>query len=500
MIHGLSPLAVGPQSVVLRLDRQPDVSVRRAMLLVAGELVGQPESQTGLAGRAAPDDAATECCERLLALYREEPDPGIHAAAEWTLRRFGQDDELARSDQQLTSAVSRGDRQWYVNGQGQTLVVLPGPTQFLMGIAGRAMPDAARRSAAQPADPPQLMHRQQGNHGRAVPAVSGGTTRPWLPTRAGSGNWLPDRPQTAVTWYQAAAYCNWLSQQEGVPRDQWCYVPNAAGAVCRRHAAAAGLPGRRGYRLPTEAEWEYACRAGADTSHACGDAATYLSAYACFGVAEPEQPRPVGAGSRTTSGCSTCRATRPNGATTATGPIHHRRPSPWQQRTAMRPRKCLMARPVCSAAAVSATASPRSAARRATKTGPVPCEPPSASASRALTRSPALTRAEAAGQDFRHRLRTGTFIKVEPPIFLRSPRIFLSHSGLALGGPATCRRRGGLAVAERRGGSCGNETDVAVPEGEFGTAGMVAAETSDWQVLRHPEARTAGRSPAAVAS
>ncbi|MFM7832738.1 MAG: hypothetical protein ACKPJD_13160, partial [Planctomycetaceae bacterium] len=27
----------------------------------------------------------------------------------------------------------------------------------------------------------------------------------------------------AVSWYQAAQYCNWLSRQEGIPEDQWCY-------------------------------------------------------------------------------------------------------------------------------------------------------------------------------------------------------------------------------------------------------------------------------------
>ena len=26
-----------------------------------------------------------------------------------------------------------------------------------------------------------------------------------------------------VEWYEAAAYCNWLSKEEGIPEDQWCY-------------------------------------------------------------------------------------------------------------------------------------------------------------------------------------------------------------------------------------------------------------------------------------
>ena len=41
-------------------------------------------------------------------------------------------------------------------------------------------------------------------------------------------------PMNRVTWYEAAAYCNWLSEQEGLDNSQWCYEPNSEGAYAKR--------------------------------------------------------------------------------------------------------------------------------------------------------------------------------------------------------------------------------------------------------------------------
>jgi len=91
----------------------------------------------------------------------------------------------------------------------------------------------------------------------------------------------PDKPVEQVDWYHAVLFCNLRSLKEGLKP---CYEPKTL--ACDFNA--------NGYRLPTEAEWEYACRAGTRDKYSFGNDGAKLKTCAWFKANAGQAPHPVG--------------------------------------------------------------------------------------------------------------------------------------------------------------------------------------------------------------
>ena len=139
----------------------PETSERRALILALG----------GYNPDELSPDKREPLVEHLLEMYRNDPDAGIHGAAEWTLRRWKQEEKLAAIDVELKKLKDRGNRRWYVNSEGQTLAVIEGPVEFSMGSPISEPGSVLGGDAAPPTDQPTFRHRHQGGDGGAIPAV-----------------------------------------------------------------------------------------------------------------------------------------------------------------------------------------------------------------------------------------------------------------------------------------------------------------------------------------
>ena len=299
IVNWLKPLGAGPEALMTKLEglAHDPVSIPKDGKSRMDAIVFHRETSERRAlilalGRYNLDELSPDkrepLVEHLREMYRHDPDAGIHGAAEWTLRQWKQQEKLKELDAELSKLKDRGERRWYVNGQGQTFAVIEGPVEFLMGSPPT---DTERIAESEPARRMAIPRRfaiaaqeVTVEQFQRFLKLGGITIESYQLSASLLSKFSPDPkgPWIAPDWYTAAHYCNWLSEQEGLPKEQWCYLPNEAGVYAEGMSIPADVLQRTGYRLPTEAEWEYACRAGTVTSRYYGHSLDLLYAYAWY--------------------------------------------------------------------------------------------------------------------------------------------------------------------------------------------------------------------------
>jgi formylglycine-generating enzyme required for sulfatase activity len=276
LIHDLGPLGVDYKVVLGRLEAEGDPSARRALILSVGEY---PPS-------AIPDEPRHALATTLERLYAHDPDAGVHACAGWLLRRWGRDEAVRRLDAKAAGLGPDAHRDWYVNAEGMTFSIVRSPGEVGLGAPPQEpnfKPDESRR-----------LVRIDRTFAIAATEVTAGQYARFLREHpefrreeAISNQVGPEGPAETIDAFEAAAFCRWLGERDGIPHDQQCFPPLPMILEARRGELLPLDPGylkRTGYRLPTDPEWEFACRAGSRVIRPYGRSVQMMPSYAWVGL------------------------------------------------------------------------------------------------------------------------------------------------------------------------------------------------------------------------
>jgi serine/threonine protein kinase/formylglycine-generating enzyme required for sulfatase activity len=254
------PNSLGRQALLLALDG----------LRAAGKLT--PEHEQRLSSKLAE-------------LFVLDESPAVHSAVEWLFRRLRKTEELDALTTRLRGTQRAG---WRVSAAGHTMAVIRGPVDFQIGSPA----DEPRRDLGED----QSRRRIAASYEIGTHEVTVVQFQDFFPNHRFAADVAPtpDCPINYITWYDVARYCRRLGEVELIADDEQIFPPVDQIREDRELILPANWLQRTGYRLPTEAEWEYACRGGTVTMRFFGTADEPLTRYGWSLLNARERCWPVG--------------------------------------------------------------------------------------------------------------------------------------------------------------------------------------------------------------
>ncbi len=271
LIHTLARSQCALEILSEHLYRETDAGIRQGLLLALLDLDASQMSS----------DLRSQLIAVLRTWYQSDPHSGMHAVIASCLKQWGVEDTLPLAEFPQGPPGLANQSWWHANPDEcfALIDVTQASEPFVMGCPESEveygwferlhLKNLKRRYAI---GMREVTVQQFREFLAANPDVDHALTE----------EEHAEMPQTRVTWYLAAQYCNWRSEMAGIPPDEWCFRPNADGLYADGMSLAPDYLKKTGYRLPTETEWEYACRAGTTTARFFGRTPRLLSQYAWY--------------------------------------------------------------------------------------------------------------------------------------------------------------------------------------------------------------------------